>query len=378
MRARGLLVLVLLLSAIAAVSTPARAVGPTISNVTWTPWVPAHGENATVEADVVSPGGSPTVYAAWCVIPAYTCIPYEMSDPDGDGRFTSGPIRVADPPFTGAHFNVSAMDPTNVTTYTPDFYVQFASNITVNGTLSPRSVAPRGFVTISGTALYENNSSVPARFSAVDIEILGTGTQWRTSTDSEGGFASGFSAPAAVDSYTVRVTVSNRSISGSEDLYLSVERAPTPDLAEVPSTLTVNPSPANAGDTVTISVTVENRGTAPAGPFSVLINVSRATALAMSQPLSVQGLEPGARKDLSATWTAIAGTWTVTVIIDSAGQVSELNETNNRATATLDVAPNPQVWPAATLILGGAIVGVGVATAALFVYRRRAGRGKEP
>src|SRR5438309_3021445 len=60
---RGLVIVILLVAAVALIPAPARGVNPTISNVTWTPWVPAHGENVVIEADVVSPGGTPTVTA---------------------------------------------------------------------------------------------------------------------------------------------------------------------------------------------------------------------------------------------------------------------------------------------------------------------------
>ena len=375
---RGLLVFLLLIAAIAVVPLPARAVGPSITNVTWNPWVPAHLEDVTVEADIASPGGTPNVTASWCVLPPFTCIPFTMWDLDRDGHYNSTSIRVAGPPYTGAHFNVSAIDPGGNFSFTEEIYVQFASTIAIDATLAPASTPPGQLVSVGGTALYENNASVPARFCSVDFELVGTASRWSVTSDAAGAFASTFNAPGSIGNYTVRTTVSNRTIVGSEDRYLLVATEPTPDLAVVISSLIVSPSSITAGDTVTISVSVENGGTAAAGAFSVLINVSNPSGLAMSKPISVPGLQPGERAPLTATWTASEGSWTVTVLVDSGRQVSELSESNNRADVPLVVAAKQQGGPSATLIVGIAIVGVGVAAAAVLVYRRRAGRGKAP
>ena len=211
---RGLVVLVLLVSAVAVIPPSARAVNPTISNVVWTPWVPAHGENVIVEADVASPDANVTVTASWCVLPPFTCIPFTMSA-IGGGRYRSPPIGAANPPYTGAHFNVTAVDSGGNYSFTQEYYVAFADTITVDATPSPANPLPGGAVSVSGTAIYQNNSSVPARFSAVDFRILETGSSWSSTSDGAGTFASSFTAPATAGSYTLRTMVSNRTISGS-------------------------------------------------------------------------------------------------------------------------------------------------------------------
>ncbi len=379
MGSRGLFVaLILVVAALAVVPGPASAVNPTIANVTWTPWVPAHGETVVVEADVVSPVGPPNVTASWCVLPPFTCIPFTMLDGDGDGRYTSGSIYAADEPATGAHFNVSAIDPGNNVAFTSEIYVTFASTITVNATLTPSSAIPSESMVVSGAAVYQNNSTIPAKFSTVDFRILETGALWSVTSNASGVFTSPFTAPATVGSYTLRTTVSNRTISGSKDRYLAVATAPTPDLAVVPGSLSLDPNPASAGQSVTISVSVENRGTATAGAFTVRVNVSSDSGNALSRDLPVAGLSTGGRQDLSTTWTAGAGTWTVVVIVDAGQQVSELSEENNRAGRAITVAPGPQEGPSATLMVGLVMVGVGVAAAVAFAYRWRVRRTKLP
>jgi hypothetical protein len=374
---RGLVVLILLVAAVAMIPPTARAVNPTISNVTWNPWVPAHGETVIVKSDVVSPGGTPTVTASWCVLPPFTCIPFTMTN-IGGGRYASPPITAAGPPYTGAHFNVSAVDPGRNSSFTGEYYVAFASTITVDIALSPPNALPSQALSVRGTVIYQNNSSVPAKFSAVDFRILETGFSWSSTSNATGAFTSGFTAPATIGSYTLRTTASNRTISGSKDRYFAVATAPTPDLAVVPGSLLLNPNSTVAGRPVTISVSVENRGTAAAGAFVVRINITAPSGSGVSRDFAVAGLGVGERTNESWTWTSAEGAWIVTVIIDPGQQVSELSKENNRAGRSITIAPAPYEGPSTTLMVVLVLAGVGVAALVAFAYRWRAGRRKGP
>jgi len=376
---RGVVALLVLISVLVIVPPTAKAVGPTITNVTWTPWVPAFRENVIIEANVSGPQPI-NVTASWCIVPPFTCFPFYMQDPDGDGRYTSPPIyadeRAGMYPASGAHFNVSAVDGLSNYAFTTEVYVAFANTTTIDVALTPSSPVPSQTVAIAGSAVYQNNSSVPARFSPVDFRILETGAAWAVTSNGTGGFASSFMAPATEGSYTLRTTVWNRTISGTRDRYLPVANAPTPDLAVVPGTLTLIPSSAVAGGTVTISASVENRGTLAAGAFAVRINVTGPTGAGLTHDVAVSGLAVGAWANVSAVWTSAEGTWLVTVIIDPGHQVSELSEANNRAGRTITIAAVPTQGPSATLMVGLAMVGVGVAVAVAFAYRWRMRRRK--
>src|SRR2546428_6647777 len=70
------------------------------------------------------------------------------------------------------------------------------------------------------------------------------------------------------------MTATNRTISGSEDRTLDVATVSRPDLIVASGSLKVDPNSITAGQTVTISVGVQNRGTTAAGGFSGLITVS--------------------------------------------------------------------------------------------------------
>ncbi len=121
----GAFALVFVLSSLL-VPLPARAVAPTISNVTWTPWVPAHLEYFTIEADIASPGGPPQVFAPVCTVPTFICVLHEMTDPDRDGRYATPPIRAPEERFSGVYFNVTAVDPGGNLSFTERIYVQVA------------------------------------------------------------------------------------------------------------------------------------------------------------------------------------------------------------------------------------------------------------
>src|SRR3989454_3003022 len=303
MGSRGLLVVILMLVAVTALPPATRGVTPTISNVTWTPWVPAHGEDVVVEADIVSPGGTPSVTASWCVLPPFTCIPFTMIDAGG-GHYTSPPIRAAGLPSIGAHFNVSAVDPGGNLSFTQEILVSFATTISVSAGLAPLTPTPGVVVNVSGTASYNNGSGLPAKFSIVDLRILGTPSAWSTTTDGTGAFTSSFVAPTAVESYTLNITASNRTISGSREQPFNVARGPTPDLAIMLNSVGVYPNPAVAGQEVRLSFSIENRGTANAGAFMVRVNVSGPTGVAHTLSFSVAGLPQGLHTNLSDTWVA--------------------------------------------------------------------------
>jgi subtilase family serine protease len=302
-----------------------------------------------------------------------------MADPDGDGRYATPPIRAPEEGFSGVYFNVTAIDPGGNVSFTARIYVQVASAISVAATLTPSSVFPGESVEIRGGAEYESNSSTPAKFSRVDFRIVEVGTTWSSVTDGSGTFASTFSAPMVIASYAINVTVSNRTINGAREKFLVVATAPTPDLALRSNSLSIQPESAAAGDVVTVSFAVENRGDAAAGPFAVTVTVKDSSDnVAYTREFPTNGMAAGGQTGLSTTWTATEGAWIVRVIVDSGQQVSELSEENNRAGHSITVAPGPPEGLSATLMVGLVMAGVGVAAAVAFAYRWRVRRTKLP
>ena len=390
MRVRGVVFALLLLSAIVFVPRPVAAPFPVIQNVSWSPWVPARGEMVIVYADISDPDGVSSALVLWCVIPPDTCMPFDMADPDHDGRWNTTGILVVGPPSTGADFNITATDAGGNTTYSPlPYYVQFGDAIGVDASLNVTSTTPGATVSVSGIAKYaydngtgqlQTNDSTPAKDSTVGIRIVETGATTSDTTDGSGNIAASFTAPAVDGTYTVNVTVSNRTLTGYKVLSLGVATAPTPDLAVVLGSLVASPNPARAGDAVAFTFKVENRGTATAAGFTVRLAIEDASsAEVFRHDFTSVTLAPTENTSLSTTWTAVQGQMTVTVSIDPNGLVTEISEANNNATLALTVEPLPNGGLSTTLIVILALLAIGAAVAAVLVFRRRkAGQPKEP
>ncbi len=383
----ALALLVATVSMILVVPRHATAVDPLITDIAWTPRVPARGENATVYANISSPNGIALATAQWCILPLGTCRVFAMADADGDGRWntTQGIPVVSWEPFatTGADFNVSAQDSFGNITYSPFMYVQFGDGIQVTATLNRTSVAPGGSVSLDGVAkyLYKNsagqlqvNDSTPAWSSAVSVRIVETGTTVTSRTDGSGLIATTFAAPGVEGSYTVNVTVSNRTLQGSTERNLVVATVPAPDLVVVQGSLAVSPAAPKAGDTVTISFTVGNRGNAAATGFTVRLTVSSASAEVFRHDFTGVTLAPTENTTLSTPWTAVEGSMTLNVTIDPDRALAELSRANNYATQALTVESGLSI----TLIAGLTFLVVGTVVAVALILRRRRGRPKAP
>jgi len=90
-------------------------------------------------------------------------------------------------------------------------------------------------------------------------------------------------------------------------------------------------------DTVIITVTVKNQGTAAAGPSQVICYVDNAILATHS----IDSLAAGITTTRTITWEAQAGLHTIKAAADSAGAVTETDETNNTRTFTLStLAPD--------------------------------------
>jgi subtilase family serine protease len=103
------------------------------------------------------------------------------------------------------------------------------------------------------------------------------------------------------------------------------------------------PSPATLGQTITVSVKVENTGNMNVGAFDVSLlangtEVNRTT---------VSGLAAGANTTLTFSWTPTAvGTYTLTAKVDPDNKIAESNEENNMASTTVEVKAPPEPWQA--------------------------------
>jgi subtilase family serine protease len=102
----------------------------------------------------------------------------------------------------------------------------------------------------------------------------------------------------------------------------------------------VSPNPAMQNSPVSVQITVQNRGPAPSGDFSVQW-LSANTTVGCSWVVS--SLVAGAMTNLSCSypyqdWN---NAYTIKAVADTGAQVVEVNEDNNSLTGTLEVKPAP-------------------------------------
>ena len=98
-----------------------------------------------------------------------------------------------------------------------------------------------------------------------------------------------------------------------------------------------SPDPAVSGRVTTVSLTVFNGGNTPSGSFRV-----QWTPFIFGVPLSrlVSSLDPGESRQVNFSFTyPFPGTFQTSAVVDSAGQVAEVNEFNNTLDQQLVVEP---------------------------------------
>ena len=146
---------------------------------------------------------------------------------------------------------------------------------------------------------------------------------------------------ARLNAITESLTVEQR---GSILEYLTPETVDriTPALIAyadlTPDSITVDPAEPEAGEAVTVTVTVKNVGKADADAFNVVLEVD-GTAV---QTLTVDSLAVNGTETLTFTWTPTAqGTYTLTAVVDPENAVEELVETNNELSESVTVLPVP-------------------------------------
>lgn len=153
---------------------------------------------------------------------------------------------------------------------------------------------------------------------------------------------------APVDSRTVAFLDVPPGVYSGIAFWVGAATAPTgplPDL--VVESLEIDPSAPAVGETVSVRMTIGNRGTAPAAGFSIRFLIDGAP---LSATLSIGGLSPGGSATVGTQiYHLAAGAHHVVGIIDPDDHVAELDEGNNRAEATLavgrDAAPPTAALP---------------------------------
>ncbi len=223
----------------------ADTTSPVISDVHIDPKYPQDWEIVELYATVEDTESDIADVAVYYCYPG-TCKFGAMTDDNLDGtyNYTLGAYAAG----TIIDYHIEAIDEASNSVATPEIWFSIVSNISVEFQLDPTTVITGNRVWANGTAIYDSNESTPVETSDVTLSVKGTSIEVTNQTDSEGRFNITFQAPDTADSYTVNVTVDNRSLSGSNE-----------------STLTVNLPGDTDGDGLTDDVE-EQFGTNPLDP----------------------------------------------------------------------------------------------------------------
>ncbi|UCD91701.1 MAG: Hsp20/alpha crystallin family protein [Methanobacteriota archaeon] len=192
---------------------------PDISDVHIDPKYPQHMEAIGLYATVVDTESDiDYVRVYYCY--SETCEMAVMTDDDMDdvynytwGGWAAGMI---------IDYHIEPMDVSANGDVTEEYWFSIVSNVSVEFQLDPETVITGKQVWANGTAIYDSNESTPVETSEVVLVVEGTTIEVTDRTDSNGDFNITFQAPGNANSDDVNVTVTNRSISGSNESVLTV------------------------------------------------------------------------------------------------------------------------------------------------------------
>jgi len=125
-----------------------------------------------------------------------------------------------------------------------------------------------------------------------------------------------------------------------------------PDLSV--DTVTWSPADIKAGSQITFDISIKNLGTLTAGPSRVAYYTDGAAA----GYTDIGQLDAGAAVTVHFMWNALAGLHTIDIVADSSNKISEIDESNNKKTASLP--PPDLIVPGITWSPAGASTGENV------------------
>lgn len=141
-----------------------------------------------------------------------------------------------------------------------------------------------------------------------------------------------------------------------------------PSIADlVPTAVTTVPARPLAGQRISCTLVVQNRGTAASAPASARLSFSGQAGV----ELEVPAIGPGASVAVSSRLRVPdAGRLRLDARVDTGGVVAESDETNNALVASLEVGPAPKPPPVMVQVMGAMVLTVLAVRAALGARRR--------
>jgi hypothetical protein len=200
---------------------------------------------------------------------------------------------------------------------------------------------------VFGTAEYvwQNGTRLPVLGASVTVDIVGQPGEWRTHTITGGAYSREIQAPASPGSYSVRVYVSDSTLEATTNRTVTVSDCP--DVCPMDLFAydwQILPSGGVAGQQETPKVSVRNNGAQPiVTPFEMRFEIKDATGMVVFDvDVTVSGgIAPaGIHTQSFAAWTPLsAGNYTLTVTLDTLGDVNECNEGNNVSVRNIYIYP---------------------------------------
>jgi|GEM_PF-3401797 len=189
------------------------------------------------------------------------------------------------------------------------------------------------------------------------------GTPVQTTTDPAGAFSACLTAPRAAGDYRVEAAASSGGLNGNDTATL---RVVLPDL--IITVITFSNTAPREGDSVKVTATLKNNGTAAsAGTTVAFYDGSARFANVKADPLSA-----GNSTQVVATWRAVKGTHQIKAAADPDNKVNESSDENNALTVPLEVKAGGGGGGNDMLLIGGAVAAVAaVSVVAVLIIRRR-------
>lgn len=202
-------------------SASADGLPPEITNISWHPKYPMENEVVTFNATVVDSDTITDVSMVIC-FPGTCEPPVTMTDPDGDSVY--GVEYTMHTGVDYADIMISATDssPSQNTNMTDPEYFPIVHWINLTADATPSYPVINDPFWVNGTAVYDENNSAPAEQSLVKLEILETAEDWTTYIDSNGNYSFALVAPSTHGSYSLNITVTNRTMAANVLLPLDV------------------------------------------------------------------------------------------------------------------------------------------------------------
>jgi uncharacterized repeat protein (TIGR01451 family) len=232
-----------------------------------------------------------------------------------------------------------------------------------NVTFDPPNPGDGDLVTISATVLNEGTADaldVVVRFEDVtDGEIVLIGKQQIIDTIPAGDTATAqvvYDTTNKSGSRQIQVTVDpNDTIAESDETdnvataALEVAAPPAPNLVVTSDSLAFDPSSPTVGDEVTVQVTVKNDGQVDASNIKVrFLDVTNGGSTPIGTEQTIDNILIGgsATAEVLYDTTGKEGEREIKVVVDPDSLIAETDETDNEATATLEVSPPSEEPPA--------------------------------